>query len=43
MMNLFSRSQPDFVAGYKSARLIVDRAATRTAKAAGSTPGTTPQ
>ena len=43
MMNLFSRSHPDFVAAYKSARLIVDRAATRTAKAAGSTPGTKPQ
>jgi hypothetical protein len=28
MVDLFSRSDPDFVAGYKAARVIVDRAAT---------------
>lgn len=34
MVNLFSRSNPDFVAGYENARVIVDRAATHKAKAA---------
>jgi hypothetical protein len=38
MVNLFSRSNPDFVAGYENARVIVDRAATHKTKAA-----TTPQ
>jgi hypothetical protein len=28
MVNLFSRSDPEFVAGYRSARVVVDRAAT---------------
>ena len=27
MVNLFSRSNPDFVAGYEAARVVVDRAA----------------
>src|SRR5215813_994913 len=31
MVNLFSRSQPDFVANYRGARVIVDRAATHKA------------
>jgi len=36
MVNLFSRSNSEFVAGYRSARVIVDRAATHgTAKPAG--------
>jgi hypothetical protein len=40
MVDLFGRTHPEFVAGYKNARVIVDRAATHaTAKAAG---GTTP-
>jgi hypothetical protein len=43
MMSLFSRSNPDFVAAYKSARVIVDRAATRTTKAAATKPAPTPQ
>ena len=34
MVNLFSRTDPDFVAGYENARAIVDRAATHKAKAA---------
>ena len=34
MVNLFTRSNPDFVAGYENARAIVDRAATHKAKAA---------
>ena len=29
MVNLFKRSNPDFVSGYQSARVIVDRAASR--------------
>jgi hypothetical protein len=32
MVNLFSRTDPDFVAGYKNARAIVDRAATHKTK-----------
>lgn len=41
MVDLFSRTHPEFVDGYKNARMIVDRAATRTtAKTAGNT--TTP-
>ena len=35
MVDLFSRTNPDFVAGYKNARVIVDRAATHAAKAGG--------
>jgi hypothetical protein len=31
LVNLFSRSNPEFVAGYKNARVIVDRAATHKA------------
>jgi hypothetical protein len=34
LVSLFSRTNPDFVAGYESARVIVDRAATHKAKAA---------
>ena len=34
LVNLFSRSNPDFVAGYENARVIIDRAATHKAKAA---------
>lgn len=34
MVNLFSRTNRDFVSGYESARVIVDRAATHKAKAA---------
>jgi len=32
MVNLFSRTDPDFVAGYENARAIVDRPATRKTK-----------
>jgi len=39
MVDLFSRTHPEFVAGYKNARIIVDRAATHSAKPGG---GTTP-
>jgi len=38
LVNLFSRSNPDFVAGYENARAIVDRAATHKAKAAPTPP-----
>jgi uncharacterized protein (DUF849 family) len=38
MIDLFSRSDADFVAGYQSARVVVDRVATHKPKAAGSTP-----
>jgi hypothetical protein len=31
MVNLFRRTHPDFVAAYRAARVIIDRAATRTA------------
>jgi|SRR5438067_67225 len=37
LVNLFRRTNPDFVAGYRSARVVVDRAATHAA-AAPSTP-----
>jgi len=37
LVNLFRRTNADFVAGYRSARVVVDRAATRAA-AAPSTP-----
>jgi hypothetical protein len=33
MVNLFSRTNPEFVAGYRNARMIIDRAATRSTKA----------
>ncbi len=39
MVSLFKRTNPDFVAGYQSARVIVDRAATHKTKAA-TTPAT---
>jgi len=43
LVSLFSRSDPDFVAGYESARVIVDRAATHKAKAAAApAPATNP-
>jgi hypothetical protein len=39
LVNLFSRSNPEFVAGYNSARVVVDRAAThKTTKPAASAP-----
>jgi hypothetical protein len=38
MVDLFSRTNPNFVAGYKGARVVVDRAATHKTKPAGSTP-----
>jgi hypothetical protein len=39
LVNLFSRSNPEFVAGYRNARVIVDRAAThKTTKPAASAP-----
>jgi hypothetical protein len=37
LVNLFRRTHSDFVAGYRAARVVIDRAATRTA-AAPSTP-----
>lgn len=40
LVNLFRRSNPKFVAGYKSARVIVDRAATHTSSKAPQTPPT---
>ena len=40
LVSLFSRTNPDFVSGYESARVIVDRVATHKAKAA-EAPGTT--
>ena len=42
MVNLFQRTNPDFVAGYRAARVIVDRPATRTAAASTTTPTTPP-
>jgi len=43
MVSLFSRTNPRFVAGYESARVIVDRVATHKAKAAAApAPGTNP-
>jgi hypothetical protein len=38
MVDLFSRTDPDFVAGYKRARVVVDRAATHKTKTAGTAP-----
>jgi hypothetical protein len=38
MVNLFQRTHPDFVAGYETARVIVDRAATHKTKPAPPTP-----
>src|SRR5205814_1195439 len=43
LVSLFSRTNPDFVAGYENARVIVDRVATHKAKAAAApAPGTNP-
>ncbi len=43
MVNLFSRSNPEFVSGYRAARVIVDRAATHAAaKTAGGSSPTSP-
>lgn len=43
MVNLLGRENPDFVAGYQSARVIVDRAAThKTKKSSAATPPKTP-
>jgi hypothetical protein len=41
MVNLFSRTHPLFVSNYQAARVIIDRAATRSAAKA-ATPGTPP-
>jgi hypothetical protein len=38
MVDLFSRTDPDFVAGYQRARVIVDRTATHKTKTAGTAP-----
>lgn len=38
MVDLFSRTDPEFVAGYRSARVVVDRVATHKTKTQGSTP-----
>ncbi|MDX6527923.1 MAG: hypothetical protein QOH41_213 [Blastocatellia bacterium] len=38
MVNLFSRSDAEFVAGYRSARVVVDRAATHSTKPVASPP-----
>ena len=35
LVNLFVRTHPTFVSGYRSVRVIVDRAATRTTKTTG--------
>jgi hypothetical protein len=44
LVNLFRRSNPDFVSGYRGARVVVDRAATHTsAQAAGGAPPPTPK
>lgn len=40
LVSLFRRTNPDFVAGYRASRVVVDRAATRAATAAPSTPTT---
>ena len=44
MVNLFSRTHPEFVSNYQSARVIIDRAATRTSAkpATSATPPATP-
>jgi hypothetical protein len=43
LVNLLRRSNPDFVSGYRAARLIVDRAASRTTtKTSGSAPPNAP-
>jgi hypothetical protein len=41
-VNLFRRIDPDFVAGYKSARVIVDRPASRSARKPEDGKGQTP-
>lgn len=38
MVNLFSRTNPEFVSGYRAARVVVDRAATHKTKTAGQAP-----
>lgn len=38
LVNLFSRSNPDFVAGYRAARVVVDRAATHSSTPAQPSP-----
>jgi hypothetical protein len=38
LVNLFSRTNPEFVAGYRAARVVVDRVATHKTKTAGSAP-----
>jgi len=38
LVNLFKRSNPEFVAGYQNARVIVDRAASHKTKTAGAAP-----
>jgi hypothetical protein len=42
-VNLFSRSNPDFVAGYESARVVVDRVATHKTKPVTGTPPPEPK
>jgi hypothetical protein len=42
MVDLFSRTHPAFVAGYKNARVIVDRAATHATGKADSSATPTP-
>jgi len=42
MVNLLRRMNPDFVAGYRAARVVIDRAATRAAAPSTPTPPTTP-
>jgi hypothetical protein len=42
MVNLFSRTDPQFVSGYQSARVVVDRAATHKAPKAAGTPPPNP-
>lgn len=43
MVNLFRRTNPDFVAGYRAARVIIDRPATRTAAPTTPTPPPAPK
>jgi hypothetical protein len=42
MVNLFRRTNPDFVAGYRAARVIINRVATHSAKPSGATTPTAP-
>ena len=41
MMEIFRDSQPDFYVSYFTARVIIDRSATRNAKATAASPGST--